>query len=243
MTITANATVTDPIGRFATDSLAITEGVAGGITTVRRTLVDTRIIWGPVIDQAGVVGPAIQADAEARVLSQFFKLQWEVRIIGGSFYKVPLLAGDFEFKLWQVNGTGIGVTGTQIASATIPGLVADQGGEHKFSFASPITGLAGGTYAISYYVPTGDFAGSSWVWHAQDWINSPFEVPQYSESTQGRWNGNAWLNATTTGHAFPTQHTASNYYIDAEVEWDVNTPRYKGGAEYYNQWSNGPVFA
>jgi hypothetical protein len=243
MTITANTTVTDPIGLSASDSLVIDEGIAGGITTVRRSLVDTRIIWGPVIDQAGVVGPVPQHDGEARVLSQFFKLQWNVRILGGSFYKVPLLAGDIEFRLWKVNGTGIGVTGTQISSVTLAGLVVDQGGAYDFTFPTPIAGLAGETYAITYYTASGEFAGSSWVWHAQDWINPPFEVPQYSETTQGRWNGNAWMNATNTGHDFPTQHTASNYYIDVEVEWDVNTPRYKSGTDYYNQWSNGPVFA
>jgi hypothetical protein len=239
MTINATAHVTDPLGLTATDTLAIPEGGPAGITAVRRSLLGTRVIWGPVIDQGGVLGPTVQADAQARVLSVFFKLQWDARITGGRFYKAPLLAGDVEFKLWEVTGTGIGVTGTQIAAVTLPGLAADQGGEHAFTFPTPIAGAAGKTYAVTYLAQSGDYVASDWVWHAMDWVNPPFEVPMFKESSQGRWDGSAWINATDIGHVFPTQHFARNYYIDVDVEWDVTTPRYRAGRSYYDQWSNG----
>lgn len=241
MTINANAVTTDPLSLTGTDSLAIPEGGPSGITAVKRTLLGTRIVWGAIIDQGGVVGPTIQTDAQARVLSVFFKLQWDVRILGGSFYKAPALAGNIEFRLWEIVGTGIGVTGTLLSTTTINGLVSDQGGEHFFSFTTPIDVELGKAYAVTYYSPSGDYVASDWVWHAMDWVNPPFEVPMFRESSQGRWDGSAWIDASSAGHVFPTQHMARNYYIDVEAEWDVDTPRYVSGREYYNQWTNGPT--
>lgn len=238
----AHVTAIDPVGASFADDEPLTVGTQSGIHSVSESLVGTRLVWGSIIGQGDVVGPSFGDDGHPVILSQFFQLTWACRFIGGRFYKPPTMSGDVEFKLWQVNGTTVNTTGTALATWTLTGLLADNGGWVEFAPSAPI-GVDVGNYAVSYLTTQGRYSTSPWIWHAMDWSYPPFYVPMFAESTLGRWNGNAYYDNPPGGaHLYPISHVASNYYIDIDVEWDVNTPRDTRRPNYFNQWINGPRY-
>jgi hypothetical protein len=228
-TITATGSARDPLGLTATTSRAVTIGGATGVSTVRRSLIGTRIVWGSVIDQGGVLGPTPAQEPTAVTPGVLFQVQWDVRVTGGRFYKAPLLAGTVAVVLWAPDGSKLAETSVTVT--------ADGGGWQRFTFPTPATVSPCATYAMSYFSPAGHFVHSPWVWHAQDWVNPPFHVPMFRENSQGRFDGSAYGTGAT--HTMPVSHTASNYYIDPEVEWSDPTPRYSSGLTYFDQWVEG----
>jgi hypothetical protein len=231
-TVTATATVTDPLGLASTDIEAMPIGGPTGIATVTRQLLDTRIVWGSVIDQGGAAGPSFAVEPTAVTPGVCFHVRFNCQIAGGRIYKPPALTGTVPICLWAQDGT-------KLAETSLTGLVADTGGWRDWTFPAPVDVTpAGGQYTVSFFSAGGQFSFSQWIWHGQDYVNPPFHVPMFRENTQGRFDGAAYGTGAT--HVMPANHTATNYYIDVRAQWTVSTPRYPGGTGYYDQWVNGP---
>jgi hypothetical protein len=227
------ASATDTLGLVATDTLNATVAGATGSTLIQRSILGERLIWGSIIDQTNK-GPLFADDATPLTGSVRFRLQWEAKITGGRIYKAPAFTGDMPVTLWAPDGT-------KLAETQITGLTADGGGWVDYRFPAAVDGAPGGLYTVSYYSPDGIYAYSPWFWHVQDWVVPPFVVPLFKEAAAARSDGAAFT--TAPGNILPTLATATSYYVDVNVEWYVNTPRYNGGREYLQQWTNGQPVA
>jgi hypothetical protein len=227
------ASATDTLGLVATDTLNATVAGATGSTLIQRSILGERLIWGSIIDQTNK-GPLFADDATPLTGSVRFRLQWEAKITGGRIYKAPAFTGDMPVTLWAPDGT-------KLAETQITGLTADGGGWVDYRFPAAVDGAPGGLYTVSYYSPDGIYAYSPWFWHVQDWVVPPFVVPLFKEAAAARSDGAAFT--TAPGNVLPTLATATSYYVDVNVEWYVNTPRYNGGREYLQQWTNGQPVA
>lgn len=250
---TLTGTVTDPMSATATGSLVVNSTASAPLRVVRRSFMDSRISWGPIIDQS-VKGPTfsdVLGDASIDVfghtspptavtLSTQFEVLAPVRFTGCRIYKAPNAAGTaIPVKLWSAPDYAITTPGTQLATTTIPSWVADGGGWRQVTFPSPVNLVPGVVYTVGYLAINGIYAYSPWVWHAQDTCVWPLLNHRLSESVSGNTQGsaNGFEPSLATAIVYPDRHTASNYYIDPQVEWDDPMPGY--GPTFLNQWT-GP---
>jgi hypothetical protein len=239
-------TATDTMGAAATDTLVVNSTATAAPRVVRRSFMDHRISWGPVIDQS-IKGPTFSdtlgdgtADRFGRTsppdsvtLGLTFEVLAPVRFTGCRIYKAPNATGTaIPVKLWSG-------TGTELATATIPSWTVDAGGWRQVTFPAPVNLTPGVGYTIGYLSGDGIFAWSPWVWHAQDTCVWPLLNRKLADSVEGSTQGsvNGFDDAGDI-IAFPSHHIASNYYIDPQVEWDEPMPAFTGGTGYWDQWTN-----
>lgn len=239
-------TATDTLGAADTDDLAYTvPHLIGSPRTVTRSLLANRINWDSVVSSVvqgptfsdvrpqdltateGVVAPPAQV-----TVSQIFSVLAPCRLTGFRVYKAPNATGTaIAVRLWS----GI-TTGTELAATTIPSWVVDGGGWRQVTFSSSVDLVPNVTYVIGVHIPSGIYAYSEWVYNGQDTVVWPILAKSLTDfGTKTNGNAAAYLG---TGITFPTHHTAANFYIDPQVEWDDPMPGYSGGTTYYDQWTN-----
>jgi hypothetical protein len=215
--IHASATVMDVLSASVSATAALAVGSATSTHTTRRSLMDTRIAWGAVVN-TGVMGPDIGHDdiGGPYTLGVQFSSQWPVDFIGCNIYKPPNAFGTIPVRLWEMDGT-------ELASKTVTWVI-DAGGWVTVLFDTPVPLTQDTEYIVSYYTPSSDYAYSTWVFHAWDDVVPPLKVKLFKDNTTASLRKDASALRIGTAQSIPNIHTATNYYIDPIVEWVSTDP-------------------
>ena len=129
-------------------------------------------------------------------------------VSGVRFYKGSGNTGTHTGTLWSSSGT-------PLAAGTFSGESAT--GWQVLSFASAVPITAGTTYVVSYYAPSGHYAGDSTFFSGSDYRSAPLSAP-------GRPSGVA-NGVFASGHAFPDRsYGDTNYWVDVVYTRDDTTP-------------------
>lgn len=243
----ASATVTDPLGGSASAAVTLPVSGATGLHVIKRTVMSDRVNWGsvgdptmqgPTLHTEGAAGPEyIQAPDGPLTLAHTFTMLRDCDIIGLRIYKAPNLAGTIPIRLWDA-------VGAVLHSDSVV-WVADEGGWREIIFSAPVSVDQDSEYTLGYLAPANDYAFSTWVFQAQDYIDYPFRTKTFFQTTITR-DGNARHTGAGTTITFPNANTdrvPTNYYIAPIAEWTTDLPVYTG-LEYFDQFETaGSSFA
>jgi hypothetical protein len=150
-------------------------------------------------------------------------------------YKNPVTEGDIDFGMWDDEGT--------LLTSTTQTWVEDHGGWVMVEWDDPVEMAEGETYHWGYLYPEADHAypASEWALNGLDYTVYPLYVTAETSTSAGIKSGGSWYRAgaSLTFGDLPADRKATNFYLDPIAEWDVNTPGYEGGREFFDQWANG----
>jgi hypothetical protein len=137
---------------------------------------------------------AAVADGGAVELGMKFVPAEAGKVIGVRFYRGPGNNGTHVGTLWSG-------TGTQLARVTFP--EPNGTGWQYARFATPVDVVAGTTYVISYWAPTGNYSSTNGFF-ATEFVNGPLRAPA-GENGVFRYGAND----------FPTtSYESTNYWVD-----------------------------
>ncbi len=156
--------------------------------------------------------PANPSDADTTPVELGTKFRSDVagNVVGVKFYKGSTNTGTHTGSLWNM-------AGTRLATVTFSGETAS--GWQQATFASPVAITANTTYIISYFTPTGNYAGDNGFFATKS-VDAP-PLHALKEGTDGS-NG-VYLYAS--GGGFPNATFGStNYWVDVVFSATVATP-------------------
>ena len=228
--ITVTGTVTDPLGATDTDTATVSvDAGQSGARTLRKGLMTDRVTVGglPYPDLPLTPG----TDSNPREYGVQFTVAWAVQLEVVRIYKHPDAAGSIPVTLWNATTQAV------IASTTVTWTA---GADTRGWVEIPLTAaLSTGTqYAVSFFAANAKYYEIGWRYHAQDYVEPPFEVPMFNENTVPSSGGSVY---NSTGHGFPAQHYAHYWMVDPIVSWTTTYPGYTEGTAYYDQWANGKL--
>lgn len=167
-----------------------------------------------------VNGPSWVEDVPVTLGTSFW-LSETTQVTGLRIMKHPSANGSINIRLYDDTEALLGT-----ASAT---WTAGPGGWRDIMFTTPITCSPGREYVAAFYGPSGFIAFTPWVYNGQDHIVPPFTMKQLS----GTGGGSRFA---ASGSGYPSQHTASSYYIDVLGQIPSSLPFESAG--YMDQWVN-----
>ena len=150
----------------------------------------------------GSLTPAVAADPDAKgtELGVRFKSDVDGVVTGVRFYKSTTNVGTHIGNVWSD-------TGTLLARTTFTNETAS--GWQIARFSSPLAVTAGRTYIVSYYTPSGHYAGDTQWFTGKGQNSGPLHAPADSS---GAPNG---LYKYGSSSAFPTSTwQGANYFVD-----------------------------
>lgn len=236
-------TATDTLGAVDTDTLAFTSTASAPQRVVRRSLFTNRVNWQGVGNEKGPTFSDVMPENTSQTagvacppgaitVAQIFSVLRPCRLTGFRIYKAPNATGTVNVAVWNDDGTTTYET-TSFA------WVVDDGGWYQVTLSSPVDLDVDETYFIGVHIPDGIYSYTTWVFNGQDNVVWPILVKTLLDfGVKTDANASAGFGVGTI--TFPTQHTANNFYIDVQVEWDDPMPGYDGGTEYLEQWTNPP---
>lgn len=228
--ITVTGTVTDPLGATDTDDavVPVADGQSG-TRTLRKGLMTDRITVGSLVFPD--FQPTTGTELNPRELGVQFTVAWAVELEKVRIYKHPDAAGSIPVTLWNATTQAV------IATTTVTWTA---GADTRGWVDIPLTAsLSTGTqYAVSYFAANTKYYEVTWRYHAQDYVEPPFEVPMFNENTVPSSGGSVY---NSTGHGFPDRHHAHYWMVDPVVSWQTTYPGYVEGTDYFDQWQNGQL--
>jgi hypothetical protein len=171
-----------------------TPGAGRSITVGARTCPCT--IWAAT----AVPGDTSIQDPSAVNLGVKFTSDVSGKVTGVRFYKGAGNTGTHVGALWSISGTLLG-------SVTFTGETAS--GWQQMNFASPISIAANTVYVVSYYAPSGHYAGDD-VGFSGAAVDSP---PLHALQDGANGGNGVYLYQASNGFPNAT-YAASNYWVD-----------------------------
>jgi hypothetical protein len=225
-TVTATATVTDTLNAIDIEPQAFTVAAGTPPRTVQASFMGNKLILGSAIDTTKPQGPTfVQEPSGGIALGVQFTALRDFRLAAARIYKAPLANGTVTVTAWT--GSGVKLTETTVT------WVADNGGWTQVTFPVPANLTQDTVCMVSYHVPSGHFATTTWVYNAMPTIGYPFYVADFQASD----TPSAFRANSTPG--FPNVRTASSFWLDPIAEWNDPMPGYTSGTGFYGQWVNG----
>jgi hypothetical protein len=169
-----------------------------GADTTRAVTIGARTcpcsIWSSGITPSTPADP----DGSATEVGTRFRTDVAGTVSAIRFYKSSTNTGTHVGHLWTN-------TGTQLASVTFTGESAS--GWQQATLSTPVTLAANTTYVVSYYAPTGHYAGDTNYFTTQGVDNAPLHaLKDGADGVNGIYR---------YGTGFPTESWESaNYYVD-----------------------------
>jgi hypothetical protein len=169
-----------------------------GADTTRAVTIGARScpcsIWSSGITPSTPADP----DGSATEVGTRFRTDVAGTVSAIRFYKSSTNTGTHVGHLWTN-------TGTQLASVTFTGESAS--GWQQATLSTPVTLAANTTYVVSYYAPTGHYAGDTNYFTTQGVDNAPLHaLKDGADGVNGIYR---------YGTGFPTESWESaNYYVD-----------------------------